>query len=363
MKLFVIAGEASGDMHGANLIRAIRAIHPKSSFEGFGGARMKTAGMHVHRSLEKLNFMGFVEVVKNLFTVRENFNIAKQAILKNRPDGIILIDYPGFNLRMAKWAKEQGIRVFFYISPQVWAWKEGRVKQMKANIDRLMVILPFEKEFFAKHGMDVDFVGHPLIDEIELRQQTSDIRKEKVIALLPGSREQEIKHILPEMLKVQEHFPDYHFLIGKAPGKTAAFYQTRFNLGKAKVYDEGTYRLLSRAKAALVGSGTATLETGLLKVPQIVCYKGSGISVRIARNLIKVPYISLVNLILDKPAVKELIQKDLNSDSIKMELDKLLDDISVKEIMQTDYKQLWKVLGGGGASKVAAELIVSDLSK
>ncbi len=361
MKFFVIAGEASGDMHGANLLKAIKRLSPDAQFEGFGGDLLQRAGMKVLRPLDKLNFMGFLEVVQNLGTVRENFKICKKALEANKPDAIILIDYPGFNLRMAKWAKQHGIKVFYYISPQVWAWKESRVKQMKKNIDRLMVILPFEKEFFAKHGMEVDFVGHPLIDEIENRQQKSDIRKENVIALLPGSREQEIKHILPEMLKVQAQFPDYHFMIGKAPGRTAAFYQTRFNLGNAKVYEEGTYKLLSRSKAALVASGTATLETGLLKVPQIVCYKASGISVRIARSLIKVPYISLVNLILDKPVVKELIQSELNTEAIVSELKRILNDEKAKTSMQQDYDNLWKALGGGGASEAAAKLIVNDL--
>lgn len=361
MKFFVIAGEASGDMHGANLVKAMKQIAPNAQFEGFGGQRLEAEGMTVLRPLDKLNFMGFLEVVQNLGTVLENFKICKKALTQNKPDAIILIDYPGFNLRMAKWAKQRGIKVFYYISPQVWAWKESRVKQMKKNIDRLMVILPFEKEFFAKRGMAVDFVGHPLIDEIEKRRQISDIRRENVIALLPGSREQEIKHILPEMLAVMEHFPDYHFMIGKAPGRTAAFYQSRFNLGNAKVFEDGTYKLLARSKAALVASGTATLETGLLKVPQIVCYKASGISVRIARSLIKVPYISLVNLILDKPAVKELIQSELNTDAIVAELKRLLNDEKAQAAMQKDYDDLWNALGSGGASERAAKLIVNDL--
>ena len=362
MKFFVIAGEASGDMHGANLIRSIKHLSSNSTFEGFGGDRLKNEGMKVLRPLDKLNFMGFVEVVKNLGTVRENFKICKKALESNKPDAIILIDYPGFNLRMAKWAKKRGIRVFYYISPQVWAWKESRVKQMKENIDRLMVILPFEKDFFAKRGMEVDFVGHPLIDEIELRNARFEIKKENVIALLPGSREQEIKHILPEMLAVMKHFPDYHFIIGKAPGRSAAFYQSRFNLGPAKVFEEGTYKLLSRSKAALVASGTATLETGLLKIPQIVCFKASGISVRIARSLIKVPYISLVNLILDRPAVTELIQAELNTKSIVASLKVLLENNAAKEKLQQDYKELWTKLGGKGASETAAKLIVADLS-
>ena len=362
MKFFVIAGEASGDMHGANLLKAIKKLDPSAQFEGFGGDRLKSEGMKLLRPLDKLSFMGFLEVVQNLGTIRENFSICKKAMTENKPDAIILIDYPGFNLRMAKWAKQRGIRVYYYISPQVWAWKENRVKQMKKYIDRLMVILPFEKAFFAKHGMEVDFVGHPLIDEIEIRNSKYEIRKENVIALLPGSREQEIKHILPEMLKLQDRFPDYRFLIGKAPGHTAAFYQTRFNLKNVSVFEDGTYKLLSRSKAALVASGTATLETGLLKVPQVVCYKASGISVRIARSLIKVPYISLVNLILNKPAVKELIQEELNTENLTNELKRVREDEQGKTQLQEDYDNIWKALGGGGASDAAAKLIVSDLA-
>ena len=362
MKFFVIAGEASGDMHGANLINAIKKLEPNAEFEGFGGERLEAAGMKLLRPMEKLNFMGFVEVVKNYPTIRENFKICKKALEENKPDGLILIDYPGFNLRMAKWAKKRGIRVLFYISPQVWAWKESRVKQMRKNIDRLMVILPFEKEFFAKHGMEVDFVGHPLIDEIEDRRQKSEVKKENIIALLPGSRKQEILHNLHQMVQVQDEFPDYQFVIGKAPGFDVSFYRETFALNKAIVSSEGTYSLLERSKAALVGSGTATLETALMKVPQVVCYKGNAISVAIARKLINVPYISLVNLILDRPAVKELIQGELNPKSIVSELRMILEEGESRNKMLQDYDELWSKLGSGGASERAANLIVSDFS-
>ena len=361
MKFFVIAGEASGDMHGANLIQAISKLQPDATFEGFGGERLEAAGMKLLRTMDTLNFMGFIEVVKNLGTVRENFQICKKALTENKPDAVILIDYPGFNLRMAKWAKQRGIRVFYYISPQVWAWKESRVKKMKKYIDRLMVILPFEKEFFAKHGMDVDFIGHPLIDEIEARQETSEIEKQNVIALLPGSRKQEILHNLHQMVRVQYEFPDYQFVVGRAPGFDVAFYRETFALDRAIVSSEGTYNLLARSKAALVGSGTATLETALTKVPQVVCYKANPVSVALARKLIKVPYISLVNLILDRPAVKELIQDELNPTSIVSELKKILEDGKPRNQMLHDYEELWSKLGSGGASERAAKLIVSDL--
>lgn len=362
MKFFVIAGEASGDMHGANLINAIKKLEPNAEFEGFGGERLEAAGMKLLRPMEKLNFMGFVEVVRNYPTIRENFKTCKKALEENKPDALILIDYPGFNLRMAKWAKKRGIRVLFYISPQVWAWKESRVKQMRKNIDRLMVILPFEKEFFAKHGMEVDFVGHPLIDEIEDRRQKSEVKKENIIALLPGSRKQEILHNLHQMVQVQDEFPDYQFVIGKAPGFDVSFYRETFALNKAIVSSEGTYSLLERSKAALVGSGTATLETALMKVPQVVCYKGNAISVAIARKLINVPYISLVNLILDRPAVKELIQGELNPKSIVSELRMILEEGESRNKMLQDYDELWSKLGSGGASERAANLIVSDFS-
>lgn len=348
-------------MHGANLIQAISKLQPDATFEGFGGERLEAAGMKLLRTMDTLNFMGFIEVVKNLGTVRENFQICKKALTENKPDAVILIDYPGFNLRMAKWAKQRGIRVFYYISPQVWAWKESRVKKMKKYIDRLMVILPFEKEFFAKHGMDVDFIGHPLIDEIEARQETSEIEKQNVIALLPGSRKQEILHNLHQMVRVQYEFPDYQFVVGRAPGFDVAFYRETFALDRAIVSSEGTYNLLARSKAALVGSGTATLETALTKVPQVVCYKANPVSVALARKLIKVPYISLVNLILDRPAVKELIQDELNPTSIVSELKKILEDGKPRNQMLHDYEELWSKLGSGGASERAAKLIVSDL--
>lgn len=358
----MIAGEASGDMHGANLISEIRKLNSEIEFEGFGGKSLEAAGMKLIRTMDRLNFMGFVEVVKNYPTIRENFKICKQRLEENKPDALILIDYPGFNLRIAKWAKKRGIKVFYYISPQVWAWKESRVKQMKKNIDRLMVILPFEKEFFAKHEMDVDFVGHPLIDEIEKRDKVSVAKKENIVALLPGSRKQEILHNLHQMVRVQDQFPDYQFVVGRAPGFDVSFYRETFALDRAIVSSEGTYSLLSRSKAALVGSGTATLETALLKVPQVVCYKGNKVSVAIARKLINVPYISLVNLILDRPAVKELIQRELNPKMIVSELKKALEEGEARNNMLSDYDELWDKLGSGGASAKAAQLIVSDLS-
>ncbi len=356
MRLFVVAGEASGDLHGANLLRAITALEPACVFEGFGGERMAAAGLHVLRGLDHLAFMGFTEVVKNLPTVIRNFSIAKQAMTERRPDALLLIDYPGFNLRLAKWAKKQGVPVLYYIAPQVWAWKESRITGMKQNIDRLMVILPFEKEYFAKHGMEVDFVGHPLLDEIG--NQKSEIKNQKVIALLPGSREQEVKKMLPAMLAVRAQFPGYRFVIGKAPGLSEDFYRKLISGNDAEIFTEGTQALLRMADAALVTSGTATLETALLGVPQLVCYRGSTISVMLARRLIKVPYIALVNLILGREAVKELIQDDLNPENLAHQLRTLLGAANTSAQIQSE---LFAVLGGAGASERAARIVVRRL--
>lgn len=377
MRLFVVAGEASGDLHGANLLRAITALEPACVFEGFGGERMAAAGMTVLRGLEHLAFMGFTEVVKNLPTVMRNFSIAKQAMTERRPDALLLIDYPGFNLRLAKWAKKQGIPVLYYIAPQVWAWKESRIKGMRQNIDRLVVILPFEKEYFAKHGMEVDFVGHPLLDTMENVSEagvniprtpvssSSEAYREPLvprpsssvpsIALLPGSREQEVKKMLPAMLAVRAQFPGYRFIVGKAPGLSEDFYRKLISGNDAEIFTEGTQALLSMADAALVTSGTATLETALLGVPQLVCYRGSTISVMLARKLIKVPYIALVNLILGREAVKELIQDDLNPENLAHQLRTLLGAANTSAQIQSE---LFAVLGGAGASERAARIAV-----
>ncbi len=405
MRLFVVAGEASGDLHGANLLRAITALEPACVFEGFGGERMSAAGMNVLRGLDHLAFMGFTEVVKNLPTVMRNFSIAKQAMTERRPDALLLIDYPGFNLRLAKWAKKRGIPVLYYIAPQVWAWKESRITGMRQNIDRLMVILPFEKEYFAKHGMEVDFVGHPLLDTLENGKwkiedgeadasrncegsasggeaiSTADVtipstpvsssseayREPLVprpsssapsIALLPGSREQEVKKMLPAMLAVRAQFPGYRFIVGKAPGLSEDFYRKLISGNDAEIFTEGTQALLSMADAALVTSGTATLETALLGVPQLVCYRGSTISVMLARKLIKVPYIALVNLILNREAVKELIQDDLNPENLAHQLRTLLGAANTSAQIQSE---LFAALGGAGASERAARIVVRRL--
>ena len=360
MKLFVIAGEASGDLHGANLLRAIHRISPEITFQGFGGPLMAAQGMSVVRGLDKLAFMGFSEVIRNLPTVMTNFSIAKEAILADRPNALLLIDYPGFNLRLAKWARKQGIPVLYYIAPQAWAWKESRVKAMRTDIHRLMVILPFEKEFFAKHGIQADFVGHPILDTITNNDSNHVTPSERIIAILPGSRKQEVKSMLPIMLSVANDFPDYRFVVGKAPGLDAAVYESSLGSSKVVLFEGGTQALLRMADAALVTSGTATLETALFGVPQVVCYRGNALSVMLARKLIKVNYISLANLILNREAVVELIQSDLNADNLQNHLAFLLSPRG-KEQAQSLQSELWKVLGGAGASANAARIVVDAL--
>lgn len=374
-KYYIIAGEASGDLHGGNLIRAIKNIDAGANIRCWGGDKMEAAGGELVKHYRDLAFMGFVEVVMNLKTILRNLDFCKNDILAFSPDVLVLIDYPGFNLRIAKWAKQQGIKVAYYISPQVWAWKEGRVKMMKQCIDKMIVILPFEKEYYKnKWRWDVDYVGHPLLEEINwkfvegakplLTANNVAINK-PVIALLPGSRKQEIKKKLPVMLEVSKSFPDYQFVVAQAPGLEPEFYNefTANYPGLALVKNQ-TYDLLMHSKAALVTSGTATLETALFEVPEVVCYKGSEISYQIAKRVISIKYISLVNLIMDKEVVKELIQGEMNVENITTELKALLYDEQKISALAADYKNLKNVLSSeGSASAKAAEIIIALASK
>lgn len=310
--------------------------------------------------------MGFVEVILNLRKVTGFIKQCKQDIEQNRPDKLILIDYPGFNLRIAKHAHQLGIPVYYYISPQIWAWKEGRVKEIKAHVDHMLVILPFEKEFYAKHNYPVEYVGHPLLDALsEIEADSSfftrhQIKESPLIALLPGSRKQEIKVKLPLMLSVLDAFPEHQFIIAGAPGIDPSFYNQFIGSKRVQVVHSDTYQILLHAEAALVTSGTATLETALLEVPQVVCYKGNPISYFIAKMLIKVKYISLVNLILDKPAVKELIQDELNQTNLIKELKSILPGGLKRKPMMDQYKKLIQMLGNKGASTRAAEIITQN---
>jgi lipid-A-disaccharide synthase len=361
MKYYIIAGEASGDLHGSNLIKQLKQKDPSAELRCWGGDLMQQAGGTIVKHYKDLAFMGFIEVVMNLRTVLRNMDFCKADIQQYQPDVLVLIDYAGFNLRIAEWAKPLGYKIVFYISPQVWAWKENRVKKIKRSVDKMLCILPFEKDFYNKWNYDVEYVGHPLIQVIrEAKDQPADppFSDKPVIALLPGSRRQEISVKLPIMLTMARHFPDYHFVIAQAPSLDDEFMQaligshTNVSTVKGK-----TYPLLCQASAALVTSGTATLETALFGVPEVVCYKGSKISYFFAKRLIKVKYISLVNLIMDKLVVKELIQDDLTEENLLRELSLLLKDEAVHTRLKADYAALWTKLGEKNASARAAEVI------
>lgn len=367
MNYYIIAGEASGDLHGSNLIKELKKRDSQATFRGWGGDMMEAAGVTLVKHYRDLAFMGFVEVIMNLRTILRNLAFCKEDILRSKPDVLILVDYPGFNLRIAEWAKQQGIKVIYYISPQVWAWKENRVKKMRECIDLMLVILPFEKTYFAdKWNWQVDYVGHPLvqvIDEFKASHISDTIGNKPVIALLPGSRKQEILKKLPIMLEVSKRFPEYEFIVAQAPGQEDSFYAPLLQpYSNVSAVRNETYKLLNKASAALVTSGTATLETALFGIPEVVCYKGSNISYQIAKRLIKVKYISLVNLIMDKLVVKELIQNDLTPDNAAAELKALLEDNNRKAQLQKDYTDLKNILSAGGnASANAAEKIVAFL--
>ena len=366
MKYYIIAGEASGDLHGSNLIKELKQFDSIASIRCWGGDKMEAEGAKLVKHYRELAFMGFIEVIKNLNTIFKNLAFCKQDILQYQPDAIILIDYPGFNLRIAKWAKQQGIKVIYYISPQVWAWKESRVKGIKQNVDKMLVILPFEKAFYNKWNYDVEYVGHPLVKVInEFEPGNFLFPDKKIIALLPGSRQQEILKKLPIMLEASKNFPAYHFVIAKAPGVEESFYNKLLASYKnVSTVVNKTYKLLSEAKAAVVTSGTATLETALFNVPEVICYKGSAVSYQIAKRLIKIKYICLVNLIMDKEVVKELIQDEMTAANITKELNELLNNPSKQKQLQEDYTALKNLLSqGGNASASAAKSIVNFLSK
>lgn len=370
MKYYIIAGEASGDLHGANLMKELYKQDPQAEIRFWGGDLMEQAGGTLVKHYRDLAFMGFAEVVQNLKTILNNIKFCKQDITAFNPDVLIFIDYPGFNMRIAEWAKKGGYKTHYYISPQIWAWKESRIKAIKRDVDHMYIILPFEKDFYEnKHNFKVEFVGHPLIDAIQNRTTTDEatFRKEyslderPVIALLPGSRKQEISKMLSGMLSVVNDFPDYQFVIAGAPSQEYSFYQQFLGSSNVKFISNRTYDLLSIAYAALVTSGTATLETALFKVPEVVCYKGNWISYQIAKRIITLKYISLVNLILDKEIVKELIQDEFNTKNIRAELLKILTpEYRVNLLKQ--YDLLEEKLGGFGASQKTANLIIKHLT-
>ena len=372
MKYYLIAGEASGDLHGANLVKALKLEDPATDFRCWGGDLMEAAGATLLKHYRELAFMGFLEVVLNLPTILRNFRQCKSEILDFQPDVLILIDYPGFNLRMATWARAQGFRVFYYISPQLWAWKSGRVNIIREAVDRMFVIFPFEVDFYKKYGVEVDYAGHPLPDVMEMQQsdpaffQKNKLPQDKpVIALLPGSRKQEISRMLEVMLAVIPYFPDYQFVIAGAPSMDRSFYESFLNQNKCVYLDENqTYALLQHARAALVTSGTATLETALFYVPQVVCYRGGRISVWLAKRLVNkdLKFISIVNLIADKKVVEELIQDELNPERLRAELSTIL-TFEGREIMLKGYAGVKEKLGDAGASARVARRMVSLLQQ
>jgi len=368
MKYYIIAGEASGDLHGSNLIKEIQQLDAGANIRCWGGDLMQATGATLVKHYRDLAFMGFTEVIMNLKTIFSNLKFCKEDIVKFQPDVLVLIDYPGFNLRIAAWAKSQQLKskTAFYISPQVWAWKESRVPKMMKTIDKMIVILPFEKAYYKnKWNWDVDYVGHPLvkvIEEFKAANIDSQPLADNIIALLPGSRKQEITQKLPVMLQISKAFPQYQFVLAKAPALDDEFYAgfmqhyTNVSSVRGKTYD-----LLTQAKAALVTSGTATLETALFGVPEVVCYKGSNISYQIAKRLIKIKYIALVNLIMDKPVVKELIQDELTVENLKHELSLLLFDEAKQQQVKDDYEALRNILSGGGNASANAAKIIYEL--
>ena len=362
MKYYIIAGEPSGDLHGSNLIKALKNLDPGFDIRCWGGEKMESEGAVLVKHYKDLAFMGFLEVIKNISTILKNIKFCKTDILKFKPDVIVLIDYPGFNMRIAEWASKQGFKVVYYISPQVWAWKENRVKILKRFVDKMIVILPFEKKFYKnKWSWDVEYVGHPLLENIDnFINSHADLKlNEKQIAILPGSRKQEILVKLPVMLKASKNFNDYKFVVAKAPGLPSEFYDDLLKAyTNVEFVNDKTYQLLQTSVAAIVTSGTATLETALFNVPQIICYKGNAVSYSIAKRLIKIKFIGLVNLIMNKEVVKELIQNDLTPENITKELSLILNDKEKIRQIKDDYKKLRNELSEeGSASKKAAELI------
>lgn len=369
MKYYIIAGEASGDLHGSNLIKALRKEDSDAVIRCWGGDLMQKAGGELAKHYKEMAFMGFLEVLKNLTSIFKNIAFCKEDITAFEPDVIIFIDFSGFNLRIAKWAHEKGFKTNYYISPQVWASRANRVKKVKKYIDKMNVILPFEKDFYAKYDYHVEFVGHPLLDAIassdlkdaqNFRAENRLNPQKPIIALLPGSRKQEVEKMLGIMLTTVSHYPDYQFVIAGAPSLEDYFYSQFTGNQNVHFVSNQTYSLLQNAHAALVTSGTATLETALFKVPQVVCYKGNWISYQIAKRIITLDYISLVNLIMEKEVVKELIQNDLTAKNLESELGKLLDS-KIRTQILADYDLLEEKLGGKGASEKTAKLIVENL--
>ncbi len=365
MKYYIIAGEASGDLHAANMLRELKICDPAAEFRAWGGDLMEAQGAKLVKHYRELAFMGFLEVAMNLKTILNNISDCKKDIAAWKPDAVILVDYPGFNLRMAPFVHELKIPVFYYISPQIWAWKQKRVFSIKENVDRVFCILPFEKDFYAKYNYSADFVGHPLLDAVATFKEEKAVEEDgrKIIALLPGSRKQELKKILLPMLEVAKKFPQYRFIIGGAPGQTLHNYKEIMGDAAVEIVFGKTYALLKQSYAGLIKSGTSTLEAALFNLPQVVCYKASSISYHIAKRVANVKYISLPNLIMDEPIVKELIQSDMSVEKMTEELKLITESELGRKQMLENYNRLFGKLGGEGASKKVATLITEQLRK
>ncbi len=371
MKYYIIAGEASGDLHGSNLIKAIKEKAPGASFRAWGGDMMKEQGADLVKHINQLAFMGFAEVLMNLRTILANIKYCKNDIINYQPDAVIFIDYPGFNLRIAEFCKQHNIKTIYYVSPQVWAWNSSRVKKIKRDIDKMLVILPFEKDFYNRYNYHVEFVGHPLLDaipeKIEEKEPASFIQKHNlapkpIIALLPGSRKQEISKMLYTMTRVAANFPQYQFVIAGTKAHSPDFYRKYSADPTIPVLTGHTYTLLQNAHAALVTSGTATLETAIIGTPQVVCYKANLLSYHIAKKLVDIKYISLVNLIMDKQVVKEMIQTDFNTAALTIELKKITNQGESRKNILDNYAKLHSKLGGSGASDRAALQILNMMN-
>lgn len=368
MKFYLIAGERSGDLHGSNLIKQLKQREPGAQFRGFGGDYMREAGMQEVVHYRELAFMGFAEVLANLRTISKKIDQCKKDILQYKPDVIVLIDYAGFNMRIAKFARLKGIRVFWYISPKVWAWNQSRAWTLKANVDRMFVILPFEKEFFKKFDWNVEYVGNPVLDAIKAHQPDADFitkntldRTKKIVALLPGSRQQELKKIIPLMVEVAAKTPDVQFVVAAVKNLKKDLYADLEQLFNVKFVSDAAYDILTHADAAIVTSGTATLETALFRVPQIVVYKTSAISYWIAKMVITIRFISLVNLVADKLVVKEMIQGDASVQNVSTELSAILKDEAYRTKMLNNYDGIIQILDTGSASANTAELMLKYL--
>lgn len=368
MKIYLIAGEKSGDLHGSNLIKALSRLDPQSQFRGFGGDEMKRAGMDLQVHYREMAFMGIVKALLNIRKISKWLSFCKNDIVSFKPDVVVLIDYGGFNMRMAKFAKQHGFKVFYYISPKVWAWNVGRAWKLKATVDRMFCILPFEKDFYKKFDWDVDYVGNPVLDAVKSFEPNANFLrennlegKEKLIALLPGSRKVELQRMGPLLVAVIRKFPQYHFVVAALAELDQRLYNQFQNLANVSFVFDKTYDLLKHSYASIVTSGTATLETGLFKVLQLVVYKATPIEYAIGSRLVKVDYISLVNLIANKPILKEFIQREANLENVSTELSKLVEDSDHRAKMKLGYDEVYATLDVGSASEITAKKMIEYL--